>query len=369
MTFSTQPQTAAAPSRFDALTGFRCLAACMVFVYHNRKYWRAELNGEVLRLFNEFHAGVALFFVLSGFLIAYTYSEKPLASGKAYAGYILLRSARILPLYWLILTCYYLDPAYGKGGYSVLTYTLAHGFSDQHNLDGISQAWSLNVEMMFYIVAPVLCYLQRRHVILAIGFLVLLFLFSWGVGACWHHLNGNKDRFFYPVEFIFSSTFPGRSSEFLAGVLMAAAIKNENNFLKNFPHKTWIGFVGTFATCYAIGFFQPDIYHHGTDTVSGLLIRIFILPLFVVIALSGLIMERTWTQRFFSTKLLVLLGNASFAFYLVHISYVNLKLQTYFLLPDRNFLVLWGISILLYLLYEKNIYNLFRRWLKPITKR
>ncbi|MBL7748680.1 MAG: hypothetical protein JNM19_14685, partial [Chitinophagaceae bacterium] len=63
--------------RFDALTGFRCLAACLVFVYHNRKYWADAIHPELLRLFNEFHIGVALFFVLSGFLISYTYADAP----------------------------------------------------------------------------------------------------------------------------------------------------------------------------------------------------------------------------------------------------------------------------------------------------
>lgn len=115
-----------------------------------------------LRLFNEFHIGVALFFVLSGFLIAYTYAEEPMRSGKAYVRYMLLRLARIMPLYWLVLTAFYLDPAFGKGQFSALTYSLFHGFSDKHNLVGIAQAWSLNVEMTFYFFAPLLCLLRAN---------------------------------------------------------------------------------------------------------------------------------------------------------------------------------------------------------------
>ena len=156
--------------RFDALTGFRCLAACLVFLYHNRKYWRDSLHPELLRLLNEFHIGVSLFFVLSGFLIAYTYAEEPLQSAKSYAKYFSIRFVRIMPLYWLILTAHYLDPGFGKGQFTWLTYSLFHGFSDLHNLDAIAQAWSLNIEMTFYALAPLLCLLQKKQLLYLLGF-------------------------------------------------------------------------------------------------------------------------------------------------------------------------------------------------------
>lgn len=101
-------------NRFDSLTGFRALAASLVFVYHNRKYWRGDLHLEILRLINEFHVGVSLFFVLSGFLLAYSYGDKPAHSWLGYRNYIVGRIARIFPLYWLILTLYYLDSRFGK---------------------------------------------------------------------------------------------------------------------------------------------------------------------------------------------------------------------------------------------------------------
>jgi peptidoglycan/LPS O-acetylase OafA/YrhL len=91
-------------ARFDALTGIRALAVSMVFIYHNRKFWRADLHPELLRFVNEFHVGVSIFFVLSGFLLAYSYGDGPTKSPKDYGKYILGRSARVLPLYWFLLT-------------------------------------------------------------------------------------------------------------------------------------------------------------------------------------------------------------------------------------------------------------------------
>ena len=337
----------------------------MVFVYHNRKYWRGNLHPEILRLFNEFHIGVALFFVLSGFLIAYTYADAPMRSGKAYTRYMLVRLARIMPLYWLVLTAYYLDSFYGKRQFSWLTYSLFHGFSDKYNLDGIAQAWSLNVEMTFYFFAPLLCLLQRKHWLYLLGSLLLLFGISWGAGETWYHLNGNPNLFFYPLKFISDGIFTGRCTEFLAGMLLAASMRNKQTaLLEKMQYKTLIGFMGILITTYCIGLFQSDTYDDGINHAGGLLLQKITLPFFVMLSLAGLIYERTWLQWFFSSRLLVLLGNASFAFYLVHISYVNLKIREYIKLPDRNFILLWLVSIVLYLVFEKPVYERCRKWLK-----
>lgn len=341
----------------------------MVFIYHNRKYWREELHPEFTRFINEFHLGVALFFVLSGFLIAYTYADKPMRSGSAYTRYILQRMARILPLYWLILTLYYIDPAFGKGKATWLTYTLAHGFSDQYNLDGIAQAWSLTVEMTFYFLAPFLVLLQKRHWLYLVSALVLLFVVARGVGMVWYGWNGNPGRFFYPDTFLITSTFPGHATQFLAGMLLAQALhKNSTHVLSRFRYKTVVGFAGMVCTMYVIGLFQQNVFEHGNAHTGGLLLQILVLPVFAGLALAGLIQEQTVLQRFLGSRLLVLLGNASFAFYLIHISYVNQKIKSWFLLPDRNFIVLWLVAIILYLFFEKPVYDRCRKWLKPAVQ-
>lgn len=352
--------------RFDALTGVRALAASLVFVYHNRKYWRAQLHPELLRLVNELHIGVSFFFVLSGFLLAYNYGSKNLNTASSFGKYIATRAARIFPLYWLILTAYYLDPKFGKMDFSFLTYSLIHGFSNALNLKGIAQAWSLSVEFTFYLLLPFLCVLERQRFRNLLLFLVFLFLFSWGMGELWHFANGNPKGYFYPLKFILGSTFPGRSTEFLAGMILAKILKETSpRFEKfwTFKYKTVLGFLGIFGVAYIIGLFQPDIFHHGTDHPFGWFLHAFVLPVFMVLALAGLISETTWLQRFFASKILILLGNASFAFYLIHISYVNIRLKWMYLAPDRNFVLLWMISILLYLTFEKPIYTAIRKLL------
>lgn len=351
-------------SYFNSLTGFRFLAASLVFIFHNRKYWRHDINPELLRLINEFHIGVALFFVLSGFLIAYSYYDEPLQSIKNYSRYMLLRIVRIMPVYWIILTAYYLDPAFGKYHFRFDTYTLLHAFSSKTNLYGIAQAWSLNVEMTFYLLAPLLCFVLRKNLMYILFGLAFLFGGTVLIGNLWHQLNGNSTQYFYPVEFVVNSTFAGRSVQFLGGMLLAQLLRNNRHDLLNrFTRKTSIGFVVIVATTYAIGLFQKNIYACGTDTAIGMLLHTFILPIGIVLAIAGLMTEKTWLQRIFASRLFVLLGNASFAFYLIHISYVNLKICKLILLPDRNFILLWVVSVLIYLLVEKPVYDRLRRWI------
>lgn len=350
-----------AKEKFQALTGLRFIAVCLVFIYHNRKYWRESLHPELLRLINEFHVGVSLFFVLSGFLIAYTYEDKPLQSSAAYFKYIVIRCARILPLYWLILTVYYLDSAYGKFHFSALTYTLTHGFSEAHNLDGLAQSWSLTVEMSFYILAPLLYFIKKKNILILLLVLVILFLAFWGIGVYWQQINKNPDRFFMPNNFLLISTFPGRCTEFLAGMILATAVQTKSIWLQQMKYKTALGFLLMFVTIYGIGWFQVDRYDHGYAHSYGLIISKTLLPASMIVLLAGLIHENTLISKILGSKFLVLLGNASFAFYLVHISYVNLKLKDWHTFPDRNFILLWIISIILYQFFEHPIYVFARK--------
>lgn len=350
--------------KFDALTGARWLFASLVFVYHNRKYWRNDVNKYGMQFMNEMHIGVSLFFILSGFLIAYKYND-PQNRHFHYGKYAGLRMARILPLYWLLLLVSYIDWGFPETTYqTVITFTLAHGFSNIHNLDGIAQAWSLTVELTFYIIAPLVFILWNKHFWKAVLFLLILSAVAVTVGEIWHRTNGNKDEYFYPFSFILHSTFFGRFPEFIAGVWLAGILhKRHTDPFTWIKHKTYIGFTGIFISIFCIGFLQPDIFHHGKDTVAGACLQYTLIPFFAIVWMYGLVKEETVMGKFFSLKPLILLGNASFAFYLVHISYVNLRVQRWKLFADRNFILLWLISIALYLLFEKPVNNLFRKLL------
>ena len=89
-----------ANSYFPALTGVRAIAAFFVFFHH---YNQLDFSFPIQRTLNEFHVGVTMFFVLSGFLICMRYYENSEITGSWFRKYIKNRIARIYPMY-LFLT-------------------------------------------------------------------------------------------------------------------------------------------------------------------------------------------------------------------------------------------------------------------------
>ena len=350
-------------NHYNALTGIRAVAAMMIFVYHNRKYWKNDLPPELFRFCSELNLGVQLFFVLSGFLIAKSYGSKPLQSVKKFKIYFLQRIIRVMPLYWLLLTLYYLDTSFGNYHFSIIHYLLLQGFSSTHSLDAIAQSWSLTVEMTFYAFAPFLMFLLQKQLSYLILFLSILLVISLFGGWIWFNCFGNKECYLYPSQFVLMSTFAGQSLLFVAGMSLAYY----NSFwsrISSYRHITYFGLIGFLGTLYIIGLFQSKRTDHGTNHWQGMILFYTILPLFILLLFQGLISQQSYLKRFLSSKILVLLGNASFAFYLVHISYVNLKLKSYIFMPDRNFVLLWIFSIGLYYGFEKPIYTWYKNKFK-----
>ncbi len=332
----------------------------MIFVYHNRKYWKNKLNPEFFRFCSELNLGVQLFFVLSGFLIAKSYGSRPLESIANYKQYLFQRLVRIMPLYWFLLTLYYLDHDYGKCRFSVTHYLLFQGFSSSHFLDAIAQSWSLTVEMTFYTLAPLLMLLWKKHFGYLLIFLASILGITLLTGWFWTNIFVNPNHYLEPLNFVFMTTFAGQSFWFVAGMSLVL-YPNFWNKISNSKHTTTIAIFGLLGTLYAIGRFQTNRIDHGVNHWQGMVLYVTVLPVSILLLIQGLITQRSLWQRFLSSRIMVILGNASFAFYLIHISYVNLKLKSWVILPDRNFILLWLLSIALYYGFEKPIYDWYKK--------
>lgn len=344
--------------RFGALTGIRAIAASMVFLYHNRKYWRNSLPGFMIRNLNEYHTGVTLFFVLSGFLIAYTYKDAPTKNATAYLQYIGIRIARIFPVYWLLLLIQF-SMGFTTGQNPWWNFTLLKGLSDKHNLDGIPQSWTLSVELCFYIIAPFIFLLTQKSIWKTWISLFILYVAVIATGYIWLFINGNPNKWLYNWWFVSDATFFGRFNEFFIGVLMAYYLHKQPQWLSatfNKKNITATAALLCMVAIYCISWWEKDIYSNGTEAIAGLLIRNLLLPFLIALLLYGLITEETWLSKLLGSKLMVLLGNASYIFYLIHIGYLNHLIAGKLLLPDRNFILLWLIAIVCYLLFEKPVY-------------
>ena len=151
---------------FPALTGLRAVAALMVFFHHFNPISPALFGPRLHYLVAELHIGVSVFFVLSGFLIGYRY-----LGGRQVAlrTYFANRFARIYPMYFLLTTITFVAICYKNGGINLgfitqylLNISFLRGLFKEYLLTGILQGWSLTVEEMFYLSAPLIFWLVRR---------------------------------------------------------------------------------------------------------------------------------------------------------------------------------------------------------------
>jgi len=149
--------------RFPALDGLRALAVLLVVATHIGFQTGATFDGPLGALLARGDAGVAVFFLLSGFLLYGPHARAHLAGapGPALGRYLQHRALRVLPAYWLLLlvalsTAARADAHPGEVALQVL---LLNIYALGHLLPALSQTWSLAVEASFYLALPLLAHL------------------------------------------------------------------------------------------------------------------------------------------------------------------------------------------------------------------
>lgn len=147
---------------FPGLAAVRAVGATCVVGTHVAFYTGRINAGPFAGSLGRLDVGVALFFVLSGFLLFRPYARAALSGQPAprTGRYLEHRALRVLPAYWLVATvCLVLLPPLGATGTVSdvahhMTLTQIYGLGIQHT--GLTQAWSLCVEVSFYLVLPIL---------------------------------------------------------------------------------------------------------------------------------------------------------------------------------------------------------------------
>ncbi len=156
----TAPAQAAPRARvLPALTGVRFFAAAIVLLFHYGAGFsdRVHAPSLVRHLLHNGFLGVSLFFVLSGFIIAYSHFTENL-SGPVLRRFYWARVARIYPVYFLALmlalpTLATRMPLIDAA--AVLTMTQAWTPPASHlGFTWVMQAWTLSIEAAFYLLFP-----------------------------------------------------------------------------------------------------------------------------------------------------------------------------------------------------------------------
>jgi peptidoglycan/LPS O-acetylase OafA/YrhL len=316
-------------SYIPALTGVRAIAAFLVFFHH---FNQLDFPFPLRRTLNEFHMGVTMFFLLSGFLICMRYYDSCELSETWFRKYIKNRIARIYPMYLLLTLAtfglYFLfgGEASVLNGFGspivllLLNIFFLRGFFDDFKFTGVGQGWSLTVEESFYFLAP-LFFMQMKKNKKAIIYLPILLL-STGCLLVLIFRNFSFFGFFGNFTFMFLYTFLGRCVEFFIGMGLALIVLKQNEEDRKYPIFTLLGMFGIAASIGIMASVPLNGIEYGLYHPIGIITNNLILPIGIAFFYFGIIKEKSIIRKFLSSATMQLLGKSSYIFYLIHIGVI-----------------------------------------------
>jgi peptidoglycan/LPS O-acetylase OafA/YrhL len=159
--------------RVASLTGIRAVAALLVMATHAAYTTGKYPQGYVGLVYSRMEIGVPIFFVLSGFLLFRPWVDAAASGGSppSVRRYAWHRVRRIMPAYAVTVVVAYLVYHFRTAGPNPghtwmglfrnlsLTQIYTDGYLFSYLHQGLTQMWSLAVEVAFYVVLPLLAYL------------------------------------------------------------------------------------------------------------------------------------------------------------------------------------------------------------------
>lgn len=143
--------------RFPLFDGLRSVAAVTILIYHAGSLSGYVQFGRLGAWVTNLNVGVTIFFVISGFLLYRPYVRARLAgnNGPSVGRFYRRRLLRIVPAYWVALTLLSIYP----GSPATFEdwprfYLFLQIYTPSPPREGLFQAWSLCVEMSFYLLLP-----------------------------------------------------------------------------------------------------------------------------------------------------------------------------------------------------------------------
>ena len=304
-----------------ALTGIRTLLAIFIILFH----FTPPHLGILYPIIDNAYVFVGFFFLISGFILAYNYADRAITLSKR--EFWLARFSRLYPVYLLVLVISIgmLQDEWSARSHTefwrgvVLTPLLLQGWSPNLATFGNTVAWTLSSEVMFYLAFPFLLYIwaTRGKWLNTPGRLISLFFALWLFGLTPHllytvlnpdHLAAPADRYTstHLLRFL-KYTPPPYVCTFLAGVTLGKLhpVLPLTPRQRLFVAITALTLLGIFFYT-GIAARAPYIFLHG-----GLLTPLFCL---LILGLAG----PNFISSIFSFRPLVILGEATFALYLLH---------------------------------------------------
>jgi peptidoglycan/LPS O-acetylase OafA/YrhL len=358
----------ARPRRLDSLTGLRWWAAFVVFGHHMANL--APIPAQPVLALG--HLGVTFFFVLSGFVLTWSWSPRTATSTFLWRRFARIYPAHLVALLAALPVFYAVVPdpedwwVKPFSAVLLLSVVLLQGWSRDPAVlfSGNPAAWTLSCEAFFYAMHPVL---QRtlhrvgRRGALAGAAAVLVLAFGYRAAAV-----ATPDAWWsggmpWPVV---------RLTEFALGMCLAWAVRK--GWRPSAP--PWLGYlaVAALATWAVAALARSRAGTVGPLSAWGLaslneLAVVACAALVVLVATRDLRGGRSLLRA----RPLVRLGELSYAFYLVHGTVVYLLRDSLGVFPAAWTNVFWyavalvgslALAAAVHLLVEKPAERVMRRW-------
>lgn len=298
--------------RFHEIQILRAVAAGLVVAAHSIvEAWPQDTNAISLAWCLG-DIGVGIFFVISGFIMVHV-SERDFGRPGASSKFISRRIERIVPFYWLatiVSIPKLFDPKVSYGGMHAKIVMILKSlfFIPYQNIDGLmrpvhSVGWTLNFEMLFYVVfAACLALPTKKKAVLSsvcflIGLIAVGAVFSDGAyGDVPHTIF---QFLTYPIVALFA-----------AGMLIAL-------FLGRFEPSVQIPNSAIVMSLIPVAVILVFMIFVREYPVS-LSWRVVVWSACVICVLGTIVLDRKDIQTNVLTKKLEILGDASYSVYLFH---------------------------------------------------
>lgn len=301
-------------ARIDSVRAIAALGVMVGHVFAFSLAFEGMYDGYEDRVLVGGGLGVCLFFTLSGYLLFLPFAKAAFHGGGriSLATYARNRALRIIPLFYLVIAfLLVVRPRDAELSEWWRWALFIHNYSPETATKLDPAAWSLAVEMQFYLLLPVIAFatawLSRGRVLLGAGLLVVLGLASYGVRRTWV-LSGQGVEPLSPL--IGAYALPSLFYMFAAGMLLALVKLHADRRGPRLPgplgsSTAWLlaAAVGYLLLCVDFTRQEP-----GIAVVSTLLIGACVLPLRAGIG-----------TRMLEWRPLVLVGVASYSLYLLHL--------------------------------------------------
>lgn len=323
-------------AHLKALTGIRFFAALGVVIYHYPEAnslptfsWFPKYFSYITRYG---YIGVSVFFVLSGFILAYNYLDSLNKKSIDYQRFWLNRFARVYPLYFFALflsapifinkvvqnlnsTSSLFEAIFTATSALTLLQAWTPWTACKWNCPG----WSLSAEAFFYLVFPFISiYVSRLSYRKLISWVVVSWIASLIAPSLYLLVNPQHAYYEVNTPLLFWQTFVFFTPlfhlpQFLIGVLAAAIFLKKYDTSSRTKVPSFARFLPGLFELLLIIILLKNIDIPNVWLNNGLIAPLFALLIFTLGQGQGII------AKFLSLPIFIILGNASYAMYILHI--------------------------------------------------